>query len=59
MANRLKLQFLDLLEQARRENGMQIDKKNRLSEAEENYLAVRGIFHKTKYYKEIKCLLRK
>ena len=59
MANRLKLQFLDLLEQAKSENGVQIDKKNRLSEAEENYLAVRGNFHETDYFKEIKCLLRK
>lgn len=59
MANRLKLQFLDLLEQAKSENGVQIDKKNRLSEAEENYLAVRGNFHETDYFKEIKCLLKK
>ena len=54
MDNRLKLQFLDLLEQAKSGNGVLTDKNKRLNEAEENYLAVRGIFHKTKYYEEIK-----
>lgn len=59
MDNRLKLQFLDLVEQIKSRNGVLTDKNKRLNEVEENYLAVRGIFHKTDYYKQIKCLLRK
>ena len=59
MANRLNLQFHNLLKWAQTKNGIQIIKSNVQDNAEKNYLTVRGIFHETKYYKQIKCLLRK
>ena len=59
MANRLNRQFKDLVNNAQTKNGIRIPMNKAQNEAEENYLAVRGIFHKTKYYERIKCLLRK
>lgn len=59
MANRLNLQFQGLLKWAQTKNGIQILKNCVQNDAEKNYLTVRGIFHETKYYKQIKCFLRK
>ena len=59
MANRLNLQFYNLIKWAQTKNGIQIIKSNVQDNAEKNYLTVRGIFHETDYYKQIKCLLRK